>query len=260
MSTIFLFVFLNLSLNLSRVICHKPGECIEKQTNYYFCHKIGLSKLKEIPPTIERLTIHIANIPDVTDATFSRFSNSLVTLDCQNCKIRNIEPNAFKNMNLLKNLNLVNSKISSVNISWIQGLGNRLTRLSLRNNKIEKIDPDVFQYLDKVKEFILSGNPLKCLNLDEMSKMKKLRRLTMQSTPNFECPDALKNFTDSRRIKLDEDVNWIKKDIMSAYSNNTTEAIHLNITSSASTRIITLEINFFSFLLLISKTVFIDSL
>lgn len=264
MSELILLGFLILSLT----ICYTSGACEKREERNYICTDIILDDLKNVPIGVTRLFVKKARIPTLTQATFSRFSRSLISLKCKNCHIRNIESDAFRSMTQLRLLSLSYNQISFVNVSWILSL-QRLLSLNLSHNKIKSIDGAVFHHLRNVRKLLLSGNPLQCLNLDALSKMTKLNTLNLLSIPHFQCPIAVTKFADRHKIKLNGHIEWKRKttDTVSAYSNGTIEtrtlpmeAVRIQKISSASSMNTTTKIIFLSFLLLISKTVFINNL
>lgn len=247
MSQWILFGFLFSSL----IFCYVSGYCSRnEQLKKITCSRGNANDLRDPSGQVTELEMKDMSIPRITSTLFSQLNkSSLFTVECSKCKIGQIEANAFSGMENLNRLILEDNKISSIGASWLKDIPN-ITTLVLNNNKIREIDDDAYQYLTKVSDLRISNNPLICLDL---SKLIKLKTLYMDDIRDFQCSNAVKIFVHEHNISGSLEKTW-----NNSIPDTKTMKLEQNAKSSSSTVNVMKEVIFLLFLLLISKTVFID--
>lgn len=175
----------------------------------YLCEGGQLSDLTTIPETTEKLRIIRMPLGRITPDTFSRFGGNLWVLSCLYCEITDIDPNAFRQLVNLQQLSLNNNYLTTVKASWLEGL-DYLTYLDLNYNNIRDIEDDVYRNLPSLIDFRISGNQLRCLNVNEMSHLKELKRIFLSENSNFACPHAVSKFLEKQGIAFEPDPEWRK--------------------------------------------------
>lgn len=203
-----------IELLLLSVLCASigtvQGACRHVQNDdmvEYSCEGGQLSDLDSLPASTEKIQIVDMPVAVLTEDMFARFGSNLWVLGCSRCRIRDIEPRAFKRLENLQQLSLVNNQLTTVRGSWFEGL-NYLTYLDLNYNAIRTIDDSVFQNLPSLVELRLSGNRLECLNLQGMSDLKELKRIFLTENPEFKCPNAVSAYLENRGVSFEKDSEW----------------------------------------------------
>lgn len=175
----------------------------------YFCESGQPSDLITIPETTEKLRITRMHLGRITADTFSRFGGNLWVLSCLYCEIIDIDPDAFRQLINLQQLSLNNNYLTTVKASWFEGL-DFLTYLDLNYNNIHDIEDDVYRNLPSLIDLRVSGNQLRCLNLNEMSYLKELKRIFLSENSNFACPHAVSEFLEKQNVAFEPDPEWRK--------------------------------------------------
>ncbi|XP_072758002.1 uncharacterized protein [Anoplolepis gracilipes] len=173
----------------------------------YFCEGGQPSDLTTVPDTTEKLRITNMPLGRITADTFSRFGGNLWVLSCSQCEITDIDEDAFRQLVNLQQLGLTNNHLTTVKASWLEGL-NYLTYLDLNYNNIRDIEDDVYRNLPSLVDFRISGNQLRCLNLNEMSHLKELKRMFLSENSDFACPHAVSRFLENQGVAFEPDPEW----------------------------------------------------
>ncbi|XP_017796344.1 PREDICTED: mucin-2 isoform X1 [Habropoda laboriosa] len=201
---LFLFVVLCASVGGVHGVCrHVPNEDMIE----YLCVGGQLSDLDNLPVYTGKIRIQDMPVSRITQDTFSRFGSDLWVLGCSHCGITDIEDRAFQRLNNLQQLSLNNNHLTTVKESWFKGLDS-LTYLDLNYNNIESVENGVFESLPSLVDLRLSGNRLECLNLEDMSHLKDLKRMFLTENSEFKCPNAVSAFLGSQGVSLEKDPEW----------------------------------------------------
>ncbi|XP_029161968.1 uncharacterized protein LOC114933509 [Nylanderia fulva] len=173
----------------------------------YVCEGGQSNDLTTVPETTEKLRITRMPIGRITATTFSKFGGNLWVLSCSHCEITDIDEDAFRRLVNLQQLSLDSNHLTTVKASWFQGL-DYLTYLDLNYNNIHNIEDDVYRNLPNLVDFRISGNRLRCLNVNEMSHLKDLKRIFLGENSEFACPHAVSRFLENRGISFEPDPEW----------------------------------------------------
>ncbi|EFN76577.1 uncharacterized protein LOC105190442 [Harpegnathos saltator] len=173
----------------------------------YLCEGGHPSDLAAMPETTEKLRISRMPLRRITADTFSKFGHNLWVLSCSYCEISDIEANAFRRLVNLQQLSLNNNHLTAVKASWFEGLDS-LTYLDVNYNDIHDIEDGVYQNLPALVDFRISGNRLRCLNLDGMTRLRQLKRMFLSENPEFACPYAISEFLEKQRVTFERDPEW----------------------------------------------------
>lgn len=188
------------------------GECRHVKNDdmvEYSCVGGELSDLDGLPAATAKIRISNMPIPRITADTFSRFGSELWVLGCSYCGIADIEPDAFESLVNLQQLSLDNNYLTTVKESWFRGL-EYMTYLDLNYNRIESIEDGVFKNLPSLVDLRLNGNRLKCLNLEDMARLKDLKRMFLSENSELKCPHAVSDFLENQGVSFERDPEWKK--------------------------------------------------
>lgn len=226
-ATLALIILLNTFVSDVVASCRKIAN---EEMLEYFCEGGQPSDLITIPETTEKLRITRMPLGRITADTFSRFGGNLWVLSCLYCEITDIDPDAFRQLVNLQQLSLNNNYLTTVKASWFEGL-DYLTYLDLNYNNIRDIEDDVYRNLPTLVDFRISGNQLRCLNLNEMSHLKELKRIFLSENSNFACPHAVSKFLEKQSVAFDPDPEWRKLasdtiDVPPSYTEEDRRALH----------------------------------
>lgn len=205
-ATLTLIVLLNTFVGDVVASCKKIAN---EEMLEYLCEGGQPSDLTTIPETTEKLRIIRMPLGRITPDTFSRFGGNLWVLSCLFCEITDIDPDAFRQLVNLQQLSLNNNYLTTLKASWLEGL-DYLTYLDLNYNNIRDIEDDVYRNLPSLVDFRISGNQLRCLNLNEMSYLKELKRIFLSENSNFACPHAVSEFLEKQGVAFEPDPEWRK--------------------------------------------------
>ncbi|XP_076651381.1 uncharacterized protein LOC143358262 [Halictus rubicundus] len=203
-----------IELLLLSVLCASvgtvQGACRHVQNDdmvEYSCVGGQLSDLDSLPASTGKIRISNMPLPVITRDTLARFGSDLWVFGCSYCEIRDIEPGAFQHLQNLQQLSLDNNQLTTVRESSFRGL-DYLTYLDLNYNAISTIEDGVFQTLPSLIDLRLSGNRLECLNLEDMSKLKDLKRMFLTENSEFKCPNAVSAYLESQGVNFEKDPEW----------------------------------------------------
>lgn len=175
----------------------------------YSCEGGQPSDLTVVPETTEKLRITGMPLGRITADTFSRFGENLWVLSCSHCEIADIDANAFRRLVNLQQLSLNSNRLTAVKASWLENL-DYLTYLDLNYNDIRDIEDDVYRNLPSLVDFRITGNQLRCLNVNEMSRLKELKRIFLSENSDFACPHAVSKFLENRGVAFEPDPEWAR--------------------------------------------------
>ncbi|OAD61651.1 Leucine-rich repeat-containing protein 70 [Eufriesea mexicana] len=186
----------------------RPG--LNAREDWYQCE--GLSDLN-IPVGAAGINIINSNISKIKANALSKYADSLTELNITGCGVEEIEPDAFKGLNKLQVLGLVNNKIRKIDASWIKGLPN-LQALILWRNRIVDIDPEIYDLLPELRVWDIAYNELNaCLSPDLLKKLKKLRRILIAGNPwSYKCRSSMTWYLGSNHIRFIKD--WSISDLL----------------------------------------------
>lgn len=170
-------------------------------------------KQLQIPSGAAGISILNSNIIKIQTDAFSKFSDSLIELNITGCGVEEIEPDAFRGLNKLQLLGLVNNKIRRIDATWIRGLLS-LRTLILWRNRIIDIDPEMYDVLPELQIWDIAYNDLgKCLSPDMLQKLKKLRRILIAGNPwSYRCRTSMTWYLGSNHIHFIKD--WSNSDLL----------------------------------------------
>lgn len=173
----------------------------------YFCEYGDPLDLATVPEITEKLRIMRMPLHRITADTFARFGGNLWVLSCSHCEITDIDADAFRRLVNLQQLSLDNNYLTTVKASWFEGL-EYLTYLDLNYNNIYDIEDGVYKNLPSLVDLRISGNRLRCLNLDEMSYLRELKRMFLSENSDFACPHAVSKFLENQGVAFEKDPEW----------------------------------------------------
>ncbi|XP_011876085.1 PREDICTED: uncharacterized protein LOC105566579 isoform X2 [Vollenhovia emeryi] len=173
----------------------------------YFCEGGQPADLATVPETTEKLRIIRMPLGRITADTFARFGRNLWVLSCSHCEITDIDADGFRRLASLQQLSLDSNRLTTVRASWFEGL-NYLTYLDLNYNDIRDIEDGVYKNLPSLVDLRVSGNRLRCLNLDEMSRLRELKRMFLSENSDFACPHAVSKFLENQGVAFEQDPEW----------------------------------------------------
>lgn len=203
-ATLVLFALLISLVGDAAASCRKM---VNEEMLEYVCEGGHSADLTTVPETTEKLRIIRMPLRKITVDTFSRFGGNLWVLSCSHCEITDIDADAFRRLINLQQLNLDSNRLTTVRASWFEGL-NYLTYLDLNYNDIRDIEDGVYKNLPSLVDLRISGNQLRCLNLDEMSHLRELKRMFLSENSDFACPHAVSKFLENQGIAFEQDPEW----------------------------------------------------
>ncbi|XP_053978363.1 leucine-rich repeat-containing protein 15-like [Hylaeus anthracinus] len=187
-----------------------PG--LNGRENWYQCE--GLNQLNfQIPPGAKGISIVNSNISKIKTDAFAQFSDSLIELNITGCGVEEIEPDAFRGLDNLQILGLVNNKIRKIDATWIRGLPN-LRALILWRNRVVDIDSKIYDLLHELVVWDIAHNELSaCLSPDMLKKLKKLRKILIAGNPwSYRCRAPMTWYLGSNHIRFIKD--WSISDLL----------------------------------------------
>ncbi|XP_011688146.1 PREDICTED: mediator of DNA damage checkpoint protein 1-like [Wasmannia auropunctata] len=199
-----LFALLTAFVGNAAASCRKVAN---EDMSEYLCEGGHPSELATVPETTEKLRIVRMPLRSITADTFSRFGGNLLVLSCSQCEIDDIDADAFRRLVNLQQLSLDNNRLTTVRASWFEDL-DELTYLDLNYNEIRDIEDGVYTNLPSLVDLRISGNRLRCLNLDEMSRLRELKRIFLSENSEFACPHAVGKFLENQGVDFVEDPEW----------------------------------------------------
>nr|XP_033337925.1 slit homolog 2 protein-like [Megalopta genalis]XP_033337926.1 slit homolog 2 protein-like [Megalopta genalis] len=171
----------------------------EFQTNVF----TSLDRLPDKTSWIEISGLTIEKLPRYG---FFRFGNSLRSLDLNDCRIREIESEAFAGLHRLERLSLVGNHFRMVGVDWFRDLLN-LQQLILQKNEIEQIDRTaLWRVGNSLRHLDLRNNRLRCIAIEELAELKKLERFDATGNPWLcNCRGNLQSFLTLQTIGFEID-------------------------------------------------------
>lgn len=203
-ATLVLFALLTAFVGDTAASCRKVAN---EDMLEYFCEDGHPADLTTIPETTEKLRIIRMPLRRITADTFARFGENLWVLSCSHCEIADIDADAFRRLRNLQQLSLDSNHLNTVKATWFEGLDS-LTYLDLNYNEIRDIEDGVYKNLPSLIDLRVSGNQLRCLNLDEMSHLRELKRMFLSENADFACPHAVSRFLENQGVAFEQDPEW----------------------------------------------------
>lgn len=172
-----------------------------------------MHKQLQIPAGAAGLNILNSTISKIKANAFAQLSDSLLELNITGCNVEEIEPDAFRGLDKLQVLGLVNNKLRRIDASWIRGLSN-LRALILWRNRIADIDPEIYDLLPELQVWDIAYNDLHaCLSPDMLKKLKKLRKILIAENPwSYRCRSSMTWYLGSNHIRFIKD--WSISDLL----------------------------------------------
>ncbi|XP_018403737.1 PREDICTED: chondroadherin-like [Cyphomyrmex costatus] len=164
-------------------------------------------------PIVDDIMIFQSQIQNISDQSFLRYSQNLVSLNMHDCGIKEISDHAFDNLRKLKKLSLQYNYIKSIKDQWFVDLTS-LQQLDLSYNLIASIEPTVFEKLRGLKWLDVKENRLTCLEPTQLVPMASLEKLRFSGNPlTLQCRGTLTLWLQDLGIsyKTDqrEEDNWL---------------------------------------------------
>ncbi|XP_076628795.1 uncharacterized protein LOC143345502 [Colletes latitarsis] len=187
-----------------------PG--LNGREDWYQCE--GLNQLNlQIPAGAAGINIVNSNISKIKTDSFLQYSNSLIELNITGCGVEEIEPDAFRGLDKLQVLGLVNNKIRKIDAAWIRGLS-KLRALILWRNRVVDIDSEIYELLPELQVWDIAHNELRaCLSPDMLKKLKKLRKILIAGNPwSYRCRASMTWYLGSNHIRFIKD--WSIGDLL----------------------------------------------
>jgi Leucine-rich repeat (LRR) protein len=192
-------------------LIHKPqvieGRTQRRTLDLSDLNLTSLDGLEYVPDiqTITRLNLSKNNLKTIPNDSF-RFVPQLRVLDLSINTIEKIEPIGFNNLQQLQQLDLSNNQLTRLSIE-LSSL-NSLKNLNLENNQIFSIQDNAFRDLTNLEILNLSGNDLLHLPLALFTPLKNLHFLDMTGNKRFKLlpryKDAiLKKLAENAEIEAD---------------------------------------------------------
>ena len=132
------------------------------------------------------------NMTGLTEEMFSsvledlKNSCSIEKLILQNGQIKCLEENPFDTLYKIKELDLSNNLVESINDRIFEPLGN-LTRMVLRINRISELKDNIFKNLNNLRELDLSKNQIKSISENAFAGLNNLERLNLSINSLKQC-------------------------------------------------------------------------
>lgn len=144
-------------------------------------------------------------IPNIFNGCFSRFGNTLRRLVFRNCKVKNIDSQAFHGLVNLEELVLSQNQIQVVKSAWFENIPH-LKKLSLTQNSITKIDNSVFQFLTNLEQLEISYNQMNSIETDGLVHLKNLSTVQIGNNPwSCLCRRKLSEWLVEYKIRYDKE-------------------------------------------------------
>ncbi|CAL7942402.1 unnamed protein product [Xylocopa violacea] len=160
-----------------------------------------LTSLDRLPDKTTWIQISGLAIDTLPRYAFFRFGNSLRSLELNDCGISTIESEAFAGLHKLQRLSLVGNRFPVLSANWFRDLVS-LQQLILQKNKIEQIENSALWHVgDTLRHLDIRDNLLRCVTVEELTKLKKLERLDATGNPWLcSCRRNLQNFLTKKNV------------------------------------------------------------
>lgn len=139
--------------------------------------------------------------------------DSLEELNITGCGVEEIEPNAFRGLDKLRVLGLVDNRIRKLDSLWIQDLTN-LKALFVWRNRIAEVDARSYDLLPNLEFWDIAHNEISaCLPPELLKKLTKLRKIYLASNPwSYRCRRSMTWYLGSNHIRFIQD--WGSSDLL----------------------------------------------
>lgn len=138
-------------------------------------------------PNTSEFMIFQSQMENIPDRSFVKYGKSLISLNMQDCGIREVSDYAFEGLMYLRKLSLAYNNITSVKDRWFANLMS-LQQLDLSHNLITSIEPTTFEKLRSLKRLEIRENRLTCLEPAQLVPMAGLEKLYFSGNPlTFRC-------------------------------------------------------------------------
>ncbi|XP_011875607.1 PREDICTED: leucine-rich repeat, immunoglobulin-like domain and transmembrane domain-containing protein 1 [Vollenhovia emeryi] len=204
-------------LVLATVLAACSADCrlgLYERQNCYQCEGLtNLQMLSQLPKGVLGISIRNSSITKIPMDAFSVHGGSLEELNITGCGVEEIEPNAFRGLDRLRVLGLVDNRIGKLDSSWIQDLMN-LKALIVWRNRISEIDARLYDLLPNLEFWDIAHNEMKaCLPTELLKKLTKLRKIYIASNPwSYRCRHSMTWYLGSNHIRFIQD--WIGGDLL----------------------------------------------
>lgn len=142
-------------------------------------------------PNTSEFMIFQSQMENIPDRSFVKYGKSLISLNMQDCGIREVSDYAFEGLMYLRKLSLAYNNITSVKDRWFANLMS-LQQLDLSHNLITSIEPTTFEKLRSLKRLEIRENRLTCLEPAQLVPMAGLEKLYFSGNPlTFRCRGTL---------------------------------------------------------------------
>lgn len=147
---------------LNAIMNINAKHCNEFSERKYVCKGVSSEDIMKLPNNIYHLKISDSVINAITSDVFTRFADTLKSLQCNNCSIFKIEDNIFERFKKLEFLDLSDNKLTHLNISLFNEISN-LRHLDLRSNDISNfvyinilpsLRPSIIVYVDNISHLV----------------------------------------------------------------------------------------------------------
>lgn len=159
------------------------------------------------------ISIKNSTITKIPMDAFSMHGDSLEELNITGCGVEEIEPNAFRGLDKLRVLGLVDNRIRKLDSLWIQDLTN-LKALIVWRNRIAEVDARLYDLLPNLEFWDIAHNEMSaCLPSELLKKLTKLKKIYLAGNPwSYRCRRSMTWYLGSNHIRFVQD--WGSSDLL----------------------------------------------
>lgn len=159
------------------------------------------------------ISIKNSTITKIPMDAFSMHGDSLEELNITGCGVEEIEPNAFRGLDKLRVLGLVDNRIRKLDSLWIQDLTN-LKALIVWRNRIADVDARLYDLLPNLEFWDIAHNEMSaCLPSELLKKLTKLKKIYLAGNPwSYRCRRSMTWYLGSNHIRFVQD--WGSSDLL----------------------------------------------
>ena len=177
------------------------------------CTKTKLTFIPKLPSYVYSVRLDGCSFPNVTKEFFSALSNNhILSLSMKNCGIKDIDQDAFEDLDYLTNLDLSSNNIPAVTLKHSLGKLKNPNLHSLVFNDMGWTDLSLRLFDSVPHRYInvlsISENPL-YLSDGMFEGLEKLSTLLVRNSTLMQCPEALKQLKSLLTLTLDLSFNSI---------------------------------------------------
>ena len=176
------------------------------------CTKTKLTFIPKLPSYVYSVRLDKCSFPNVTKEFFSSLSNNhILSLSMKNCGIKDIDQDAFEDLDYLTNLDLSSNNILAVTLKHSLGKLKNTNLQSLVFNDMGWTDLSLRLFASapySINVLSISENPL-YLSDGMFDGLEKLSILLVRNSKLRQCPEALKQLNSLRTVTLDLSFNSI---------------------------------------------------